>query len=63
VAERPEEEDEGFGACSSVRERDRDGMGQAGQEAKAQEEWGSGLAEGQGPDRWAENLSWAQFKK
>jgi hypothetical protein len=24
---------------------------------------GSGLAEGQGPGGWAENLRWAQFKK
>jgi hypothetical protein len=49
------------GAHSSVRERERerDGLGRAGREAKAQEEWGwkSRPAEGQDPGGWAENLS------
>jgi hypothetical protein len=50
------------GARASVRERD--GLGRADWEAKAQEEWGeSGLVEGQGLGGWAKNLSWAQFKK
>jgi hypothetical protein len=36
----------------------------SGQGGKAQEEWGGcGPTEGQGPSGWAENLSWAKFKK
>jgi hypothetical protein len=55
VAERLEEE-EGDGAHASVREGEGGGLGQAGREAKAQEEWGgSGPIQGQGPGGWAKN--------
>jgi hypothetical protein len=37
------------GARASVRERERDGLGRAGQEAKAQEEWGEGEWAGRRP--------------
>jgi hypothetical protein len=40
VAVRPEEEHKGGRACASVREREGGGLGRAGREAKAQEEWG-----------------------
>jgi hypothetical protein len=47
------------GSRASVRERETDGLGRVGWEAKALEEWGGGTgpAEGQGPGGWAENLS------
>jgi hypothetical protein len=39
VAMRPEEEHKGGGARALVREREGGGLGRAGREAKAQEEW------------------------
>jgi hypothetical protein len=63
VAERPEEEDEGVGPMRQSGRGRGMGWAELAGRPRSKGSGGSRPAEGQDPGGWAENLSWAQFKK